>query len=66
MSHSRDYLWGHIFRCPTEGISLVVTLKNALLGESEICNLEVALVVQDYIFWLQISLILVKRDISYL
>lgn len=47
-------LWCQIVWCSTESCCLAVT-KDVLLTHSKVCQLNVAVLVQQYVVWLQIS-----------
>lgn len=46
----QDNLWGKVVRCAAEGVCSLGSRNQ--LAESKICDLDVALVVQQDIFWL--------------
>lgn len=57
MANSLDNFWREILRCTTVRVSAAsFVCLQTLLGETEICDFDVAFTVKEYVFWLQISI----------
>lgn len=56
MTGTSHNFWGHVFWCPTEGVSLRIALIDSLLRESKICNFEVPVFIQKDILGFQVSI----------
>ena len=50
-----DDLRGHVFRASTERICPEFLLSFDRLGQTKVCDLDMPVQIQQYIFWLDIS-----------
>ena len=54
MSTTDDHLWGEVLGCATEAVRLLPVLLHDL-GEAEVGEHDVPVIIQQNVFWLQIA-----------
>jgi len=55
MATSIKHFRGHVFWCPTKSVAEV-----SLLGETKICEFQIAMLIKYYVLWLQVSIYYIK------
>ena len=57
MSNTLNDFWREILRCTAKGVSFdgIIACLDPLLAQTEISDFQVAILVQQHIFWLQVS-----------